>query len=101
MDLSPGLPHGQACDRLRSADHPGGVDWFRQKHGEQAKIGACGYAEGGLIAFYAAAMFAWGALVLPKDLYAQLGLADRTEIEFFQGGHSINGEGAFDFCTNT
>jgi dienelactone hydrolase len=30
-------------------------------------------------------------------LYAQLGLADRTEIEFFQGGHSINGQGAFDF----
>jgi hypothetical protein len=26
-------------------------------------------------------------------LYAQLGIADRTEIEFFQGGHSINGEG--------
>lgn len=30
-------------------------------------------------------------------LYAQLGLADRTEIEFFQGGHSINGEGTFKF----
>ena len=30
-------------------------------------------------------------------LYAQLGLADRTEIEFFQGGHSINGQGTFDF----
>jgi dienelactone hydrolase len=30
-------------------------------------------------------------------LYAQLGLADRTAIEFFQGGHSINGEGTFDF----
>jgi dienelactone hydrolase len=30
-------------------------------------------------------------------LYAQLGLADRTKIEFFQGGHSINGEGTFDF----
>lgn len=30
-------------------------------------------------------------------LYAQLGLADKTEIEFFQGGHSINGEGTFDF----
>ena len=26
-------------------------------------------------------------------LYAQLGLADRTEIEFFQGGHTINGAG--------
>jgi dienelactone hydrolase len=30
-------------------------------------------------------------------LYAQLGLADRTEIEFFQGGHSIHGEGTFAF----
>ena len=30
-------------------------------------------------------------------LYAQLGLADRVEIEFFQGGHSINGEGTFAF----
>jgi dienelactone hydrolase len=30
-------------------------------------------------------------------LYAQLGLADRVEIEFFQGGHSINGAGTFAF----
>jgi dienelactone hydrolase len=30
-------------------------------------------------------------------LYAQLGIAERTEIEFFQGGHSINGEGTFEF----
>ncbi len=30
-------------------------------------------------------------------LYAQLGLEDRTEIEFFQGGHSINGQGTFAF----
>ena len=30
-------------------------------------------------------------------LYAQFGLADRVEIEFFQGGHSINGQGTFDF----
>ena len=30
-------------------------------------------------------------------LYAQLGLADRTEIEFFQGAHSINGQGTFAF----
>jgi dienelactone hydrolase len=32
-------------------------------------------------------------------LYAQLGLADRTEIEYFQGGHSINGEGTFAFLS--
>ncbi len=30
-------------------------------------------------------------------LYAQLGLADRTEMEFFNGGHTINGEGTFRF----
>jgi len=30
-------------------------------------------------------------------LYAQLGLGDRTEIEYFQGGHSINGQGTFAF----
>ncbi len=30
-------------------------------------------------------------------LYAQLGLEDRTRIEYFQGGHSINGEGTFEF----
>jgi len=30
-------------------------------------------------------------------LYAQLGLADRTEIEYFQGGHSIHGQGTFAF----
>jgi hypothetical protein len=32
-----------------------------------------------------------------RFLYAQLGLADRTAIEFFQGGHSINGRGTFAF----
>jgi Prolyl oligopeptidase family len=30
-------------------------------------------------------------------LYAQLGLADRTEIEFFQGGHSMRAEATFAF----
>lgn len=30
-------------------------------------------------------------------LYAQLGLKDKTEIEYFQGGHAINGEGTFAF----
>ena len=30
-------------------------------------------------------------------LYAQLGLADRTDIEYFQGGHSINAQGTFAF----
>lgn len=30
-------------------------------------------------------------------LYAQFGLSGRTEIEYFQGGHSINGKGTFDF----
>jgi hypothetical protein len=30
-------------------------------------------------------------------LYAQLGLADRTEIDFFQGGHSMRAEGTLAF----
>jgi dienelactone hydrolase len=30
-------------------------------------------------------------------LYAQLGLSGHTEIEFFNGGHTINGEGTFQF----
>ncbi len=30
-------------------------------------------------------------------LYAQLGIADRTQIEFFQGGHSMRAEGTLDF----
>jgi hypothetical protein len=30
-------------------------------------------------------------------LYAQLGLGDRTDIEYFQGGHSINAQGTFAF----
>jgi hypothetical protein len=29
--------------------------------------------------------------------YTQFGLADRTAIEFFNGGHVINGKGTFDF----
>jgi Abhydrolase family len=30
-------------------------------------------------------------------LYTQLGLADKTEIEYFNGGHTINGEATFRF----
>lgn len=30
-------------------------------------------------------------------LYAQFGMSDRVAINFFQGGHSINGEATFDF----
>ena len=30
-------------------------------------------------------------------LYAQFGMADHAQIEFFQGGHSINGEETFNF----
>ena len=32
------------------------VDWFRQTAGADAKIGVAGYGEGGLIAFYSAAV---------------------------------------------
>ena len=32
------------------------VDWFKQKRGSTVKVGVAGYAEGGLVAFYAAAV---------------------------------------------
>ena len=32
-----------------------------------------------------------------RHLYANLGIPDRTEIEFFNSGHEINGEGTFHF----
>lgn len=32
-----------------------------------------------------------------KYFYDQFGLGDRTEIEYFNGGHSMRGEGTFDF----
>jgi hypothetical protein len=32
-----------------------------------------------------------------RRLYDQLGLGDKTEIEFFNGGHTINGQGTFRF----
>jgi len=32
-----------------------------------------------------------------RRLYAQLGIPDRTEIEFFSGGHVIHGQGTFAF----
>jgi len=32
-----------------------------------------------------------------RFLYAQLGMAERTDIEFFQGAHSINGQGTLAF----
>ena len=32
-----------------------------------------------------------------RRLYVQLGMADRTEIEFFDGGHQINSDGTFKF----
>jgi dienelactone hydrolase len=32
-----------------------------------------------------------------KDLYVALGIADKTDIEFFDGGHEINLQGTFDF----
>jgi hypothetical protein len=32
-----------------------------------------------------------------RFLYAQFGLDEKTRIEFFNGGHTIHGEGTFDF----
>ena len=42
---------------------------------------------------------AWVAYEFAKTkwLYAQYGLEDKTEIEFFNGGHAINGQGTFEF----
>ena len=34
---------------------------------------------------------------LVRRVYDNFGLADRTEVEFFNGGHTINGRGTFDF----
>ena len=33
-----------------------GVDWFKQKRDSNLKVGVAGYAEGGLVAFYGAAV---------------------------------------------
>jgi hypothetical protein len=41
-----------------------------------------------------------GLLNAQRRLYAQLGIADRTEIVFLQGGPGINGEYTFDFLHN-
>jgi hypothetical protein len=30
-------------------------------------------------------------------LYTQFGLADKTRMEYFNGGHTINGQGTFEF----
>jgi hypothetical protein len=32
-----------------------------------------------------------------RSLYDQLGLGDRTGIEYFNGGHTVNGQGSFEF----
>jgi hypothetical protein len=32
-----------------------------------------------------------------RRLYDRLGIGDQTAIEFFNGGHTINGVGTFDF----
>jgi hypothetical protein len=32
-----------------------------------------------------------------RQLYDQLGIGDQTAIGFFNGGHTINGVGTFDF----
>ena len=32
-----------------------------------------------------------------RRLYMQLGIPEKTEIEYFNGPHTINGKGSFDF----
>ncbi len=44
-------PIGYEVQKVQSA-----LDWLKQRCGDEAKIGVLGYAEGGLIAFYAAAV---------------------------------------------
>lgn len=34
-----------------------------------------------------------------KDFYNQLGIANRTGIEYFDGAHTIHGKGTFDFLS--
>ncbi|HEY1173172.1 MAG TPA: dienelactone hydrolase family protein [Verrucomicrobiae bacterium] len=45
------------------------------------------------------ALDSWVAYEYAKTrwLYAQYGLPDKTQIEYFNGGHAINGEGTFEF----
>jgi len=38
-----------------------------------------------------------GAAAKVLWLYTQFGLADRTQMEYFNGGHTINGQGSFEF----
>src|SRR5262249_30250716 len=42
---------GYHAQKVRAA-----VDWFKQRAGDRAKVGVAGYGEGGLLAFYAAAV---------------------------------------------
>ena len=57
VDLPAGVSHGAPRDRLRGADRAGGRGLVSQRSTAlQRKIGVCGHAEGGLVAFYAAAV---------------------------------------------
>jgi hypothetical protein len=38
-----------------------------------------------------------GEYLKVRRLYDRLGIGDRTSIEFFDGGHAINGVGTFNF----
>ena len=44
----------------------------------------------------------WAAMEYSKIrwMYDQLDIGDRTEIEFHNGGHTMQKQGPFDFCTN-
>jgi hypothetical protein len=37
--------------------------------------------------------------VLVKQFYERFGMADRAAIEYFDGPHSINGKGTFEFLS--
>jgi len=59
MDLSPGFPLGRHIIGYEVQKVAAAIDLFADRskgRGQKPKIGVAGYAEGGLIAFYAAAL---------------------------------------------
>ena len=56
MDLPAGISHGPSRDWYEVQKVLAVVDWFKKKWGSTARVGVAGYAEGGLLALYAAAV---------------------------------------------
>ena len=67
-----------------------------------AWLDSLSFVDGNRVAFYGLSYGGETAVRVPTVLqkyclYAQFGMSDRVAIEFFQGGHSINGKGTFEF----